>query len=577
MDAAKDSDGDGAPNSLDTNSDNGGIDDNTEAQFDQSYIAPSGIDSDGNGLDDAYESAPGAGEGLNPADTDNNGIADHLETDGAGNDLPPLVVNPAVTGDANGTPGTAISGSGVPGATIVLSAGGSDLGTTPATITVANDGSWSAVLDTPLADNTDVTATQSAIPNLAGVPSVTTQTMVLDFDSDGVRDSVDIDDDNDGILDAIESVTGPTSDVDGDGAINALDTDSNNGGIADNIEAQNNQPYVAPSNVDSDGDGLDDAYDQDLNGAAGSVGLTPADSDGDGVSDVYQGAPGSDVIPVAINLLVTGSETLISGTGIPGATITLDIPIMDDNGNAITEVTVDENGDWEAIPSTPLADNTDITVTQTINAPHPHAGDQITATETLALDFDGDGARNTVDIDDDNDGIIDDLDNGIITDTVGRSFNNNNNPSLNGPSESPSLTFIATSAGTYTFTQTLSDLTPAASQTYGHNAGINLRDSNGDIVGAMTGTPATTTNLTSTYTVSGLTPGAEYTLGFWTGGGYEANSRDVVIEPPADIDGDGAINSLDIDSDNGGISDILENGLNWLRPGILQQQIQLGR
>ncbi|MFP1633652.1 DUF4347 domain-containing protein, partial [Zhengella sp. ZM62] len=75
---------DGIPSSRDLDSDEDGITDNVEAQTTAGYIAPSGVDTDGNGLDDAYESAPGAGEGLTPVDTDGDGTADFLDTDSDG-------------------------------------------------------------------------------------------------------------------------------------------------------------------------------------------------------------------------------------------------------------------------------------------------------------------------------------------------------------------------------------------------------------------------------------------------------------------------------------------------------------
>ncbi|MGH6977724.1 MAG: hypothetical protein ACRED4_00275, partial [Brevundimonas sp.] len=52
-----DSDSDGADNRLDLDSDNDGITDNVEAQTTSGYIAPSGVDANGNGLDDIYESS----------------------------------------------------------------------------------------------------------------------------------------------------------------------------------------------------------------------------------------------------------------------------------------------------------------------------------------------------------------------------------------------------------------------------------------------------------------------------------------------------------------------------------------
>ncbi|OOG87913.1 hypothetical protein B0E41_03070, partial [Hydrogenophaga sp. A37] len=67
--------------SRDIDADDDGITDNVEAQTTAGYIAPSGTDSDSNGLDDIYESAPGAGEGLTPVDTDGDTADDYLDAD----------------------------------------------------------------------------------------------------------------------------------------------------------------------------------------------------------------------------------------------------------------------------------------------------------------------------------------------------------------------------------------------------------------------------------------------------------------------------------------------------------------
>ncbi|WP_299849546.1 Hint domain-containing protein [uncultured Roseovarius sp.] len=72
----RDTDGDGIADHLDLDSDNDGITDNVEAQTTAGYTAPTGTDSDGDGLDDAYE-----GSGLTPVDTDGDGIADFIDTD----------------------------------------------------------------------------------------------------------------------------------------------------------------------------------------------------------------------------------------------------------------------------------------------------------------------------------------------------------------------------------------------------------------------------------------------------------------------------------------------------------------
>ncbi|MCK5441072.1 MAG: hypothetical protein KAJ23_04185, partial [Maribacter sp.] len=78
---ATDTDDDGVPNYLDIDSDNDGILDNVEAQTLSEYIEPSGVDIDGNGLDDHYEKTPGSCGGLIPIDTDEDSIPDYLDID----------------------------------------------------------------------------------------------------------------------------------------------------------------------------------------------------------------------------------------------------------------------------------------------------------------------------------------------------------------------------------------------------------------------------------------------------------------------------------------------------------------
>ncbi len=70
----RDSDGDGIPDALDLDSDNDGIPDNIEAQG-QNFVAYSPEDLNKDGISDAY------GLGINPLDTDGDGIPDYLDLD----------------------------------------------------------------------------------------------------------------------------------------------------------------------------------------------------------------------------------------------------------------------------------------------------------------------------------------------------------------------------------------------------------------------------------------------------------------------------------------------------------------
>jgi hypothetical protein len=71
-----DTDSDGIPNYQDLDSDNDGIPDNVEAQTSLGYTAPSGSDSDNDGLDNAYETG-----GISYVDTDGDGTPDFMDTD----------------------------------------------------------------------------------------------------------------------------------------------------------------------------------------------------------------------------------------------------------------------------------------------------------------------------------------------------------------------------------------------------------------------------------------------------------------------------------------------------------------
>ena len=170
------------------------------------------------------------------------------------------------------------------------------------------------------------------------------EVMCQDTDGDGVEDYLDIDSDNDGITDLVESqgnsYTAPsgndidfdglddafdnnTGDIDptlsagitptnsdGTGNPNHLDIDADDDGIPDNIEGQTTASYIPPSGDDTDGDGLDDAYDSHLTSdVVLSTGISPvntdgtdnvdyldADSDNDGTPDIQENGDTDNVL-----------------------------------------------------------------------------------------------------------------------------------------------------------------------------------------------------------------------------------------------------------------------------------------
>lgn len=177
-----DTDGDGIENQFDLDSDGDGIPDNVEAQATLSYIAPSLTDADGNGLDDAYESTPGAGEGLLPINSDfNDCFPDFVDVDS----------------DDDGTDDTTEAGIALSG----LDTDGDGLDNTVDTT------------DAPLGGNPnygDVNGTidnPSLLPNVQNPnsPEVDFRDPTIDSDNDGVANRDDLDDDNDGILDTAEN------------------------------------------------------------------------------------------------------------------------------------------------------------------------------------------------------------------------------------------------------------------------------------------------------------------------------------------------------------------------------------
>ena len=306
----QDTDGDGTPDFMDLDSDNDGIPDITEAggvDADQDGRIDNFFDADDKGVDDAIQASA-----LPVFDTDGDGVADYRDTDSDADAIPDNVEagpTPAMPSDSDGD-------------------GAADYREQDAD----NDG---------LPDSEEIGADPNnpVDSNGDGLPDfqdggVSTGAPVAgpisdDVDNDGVPNSIDLDDDNDGLLDSVEG----TGDDDNDTTLNQYDLDSDNDGVTDLAEAAELIDQVRLLDLDNDGR-LDSPVGQ--NGFADVLESTPdsgtstfivADSDGDGVPDFKDLDSDNDSIYDAfesgrINIdsngrLVTGSDRngLVSGAG----------------------------------------------------------------------------------------------------------------------------------------------------------------------------------------------------------------------------------------------------------------------
>jgi uncharacterized repeat protein (TIGR01451 family)/MYXO-CTERM domain-containing protein len=403
-----DSDGDGLINALDSDSDNDGLFDGTELGLDCSNPAtnpaakqcipdadmgatktdPLNPDTDAGGVPDGSEDFnkngkidPGEGDPNNGADdssimdSDGDGLSDAFETQ-IGSD--PMDADTDDDGVPDGQEPNPAADSDGDGLINVLDADsdndglfdGTEMGfdcSNPDTDTTKKRCIDDADKDAPptspvdpdtdhggISDGSEDTNKNGRIDPGEGNPNdPTDDSMFIDTDGDGLTDAFetqigsnpnDADTDDDGVPDGQEA--NPTEDTDGDGTINVLDPDSDNdglfdgtelgfdcsnpatdasknlciadadkgatktspldpdtdhGGVSDGKEDGNkngtidpgegdpNDPVDDPTQVDTDGDGLSDIYET-------QIGTNPndADSDDDGVPDGQEKTPDGD-------------------------------------------------------------------------------------------------------------------------------------------------------------------------------------------------------------------------------------------------------------------------------------------
>ena len=253
----------------------------------------------------------------------------------------------------------------------------------------------------------------------------------IDFDGDGIPNTVDLDDDNDGIEDAIEmggidlsidtdnddipdyidvdqqactssdgercDILNAIYDLDLDGIPNHLDLDSDEDGIFDLIESN-----------DSDADGR---ADRDI-GSDGQI-ATLEDMNNDGLHDLFAQMP-----PALTDTDADGAPDFLDadddGDGLATRhecePLPSTEPLDTDGDNVPNYLDSDDDGDGALTKDEQADPNLDASPSDAINSSDgdwPDVADYLDPYSYQGADYDQDGIANIDDLDDDNDGIID--------------------------------------------------------------------------------------------------------------------------------------------------------------------------
>ena len=384
-----DSDGDGSPDFRDTDSDNDGIFDITEAGGTDNNAdgrIDSFSDSDGKGVDDAvqasalplfdtdgdgsldYRDADSDADGIpdavesfgsssaNPTDTDNDGAADYRESDSDGDGVSDAVEAgqiPSQPADTNGD--------GRPDfqdAAIQNTGSGNGGGNNGGSNNGSNGGSTGINPDGP------------------------------DTDGDGIANQFDLDDDNDGILDTTEGLI-----------------DANGDGVADG------------NSRDSDGDGVPDGWD--------------LDSDNDGLLDNREAHPDFGVVS-SLDQVVNGAIDIsfaVGSNGIPDAIETspdsgvLNFSLQDTDGDGtpdFMDIDSDADGITDLVEAGGIDADNNGRIDNFFDADAKGVDDTVQASALPVFDTDGDGTADYRDTDSDNDSLSDSAEAGDLDKLIKR-------------------------------------------------------------------------------------------------------------------------------------------------------------
>jgi len=373
-----DTDGDGTPDYLDLDSDNDGIADLVEA---------GGPDADANGRVDGFTDADGKGvddtvqaNALPLFDTDGDGTRDFQDADSDNDGLPDSVESPGnlatpTDSDQDGAADYREQDSDNDGVSDTQEAGTDS--TNPA------DSNGNGIFD--FQENADAVGSGSngggntpAVPDADGegdVGAPQNGSARPDRDADGIANQDDLDDDNDGILDSEEGIV----DADGNGVADASSRDTDGDGTPDG------------NDLDSDNDGILDLVEARLD--AGTIAQLDPTSIG--------------AINISVNVGANGVADVIE-TGVDSGVISA--PLIDTDGDGVFDyLDIDSDGDGigDLVEAGGVDADSDGRIDGFSDADNKGVDDAVQASALPLFDTDNDGIRDYRDTDSDNDGLAD--------------------------------------------------------------------------------------------------------------------------------------------------------------------------
>ncbi len=384
---------------LDSDSDNDNVPDNIEghdADFNGVADATSsGTDTDGDGLDNAFDSDNG-GTTAPLQNTDGIDFRDWRDSNDDNDEA--LTVNEDANSNGNYSDDQTQGQSGAVPDYLFNGDKDNDGIANAADLDADNDGILDSDEDGGESISPDGDADGDGIANYRDTDDATVLAGIVEVDSnsdgvwdnydqdlDGIPDFLDSDSDNDGVPDIVES--GGT-DSDGNGQVDGLNDDDNDG-IPNSVDVS------STGGVDSDGDGIDDSFDASVSGLTDTDGddiidTADTDIDGDGLANTYDTDNGGTAI----------TPTDADGDGLE------DAYDLDSDNDGITDLK--EYGGTDSDGDGKLDNLTDTDIDGFADLSDTDNG----GTALTRPDSDNDQIRDYLDVDSDNDGVPDPVDNG---------------------------------------------------------------------------------------------------------------------------------------------------------------------